>query len=108
MEYDGLLIGERIRNLRKGKEMTIEELGLSVDKSASHINQIELGSRKMSIDVLYKLMTELGTDANTILGICPRSNSNSYSVDQHLKEIPKDKRNYFIGVFQYMLEHLDD
>ena len=104
MEYDGLTVGDNIRNLRKGEGMTIEELGLSVDKSASHINQIELGSRKMSIDVLYQLMTVLHTDANTILGVQSKIDDDTYSVDQQLKMLSNDKREYLLDTFQYMIQ----
>ena len=51
--------------------------------------QLEEGSNKMSIDLLYRLMDALDTDANTILGI---KENDENSVDKRLKELnPKLK-----------------
>lgn len=72
MEYEGWKAGQALRDVRKSRHLTIEQLSERVNKSPSHINQIELGSRKMSVDLLYLLMTALHTDANTILGIAPK------------------------------------
>lgn len=53
--------------------------------------QLEEGNNKMSIDLLYRLMDALDTDANTILGI---KEKNENSVDERLKELsPKMKEN---------------
>ena len=72
MEYQGWKVGQEIRKLRNKKKMTIEELSFKLGMSTSHINQLELGSRKMSIDLLYKIMSELDTDANTVLAVPDR------------------------------------
>lgn len=50
MEYEGWKAGQALRNVRKSRHLTIEQLSERVNKSPSHINQIELGSRKMSVD----------------------------------------------------------
>lgn len=46
MEYEGWKAGQALRNVRKSRHLTIEQLSERVNKSPSHINQIELGSRK--------------------------------------------------------------
>ena len=66
MRYEGWKAGKEIRLLRKQKGLTLEELSFRLGMSPSHINQLELGNRKMSIDLLYKLMDEFEVDANTI------------------------------------------
>ena len=45
MQYDRLQIGQRLRDMRKNKKYTIEELGDRMGISVSHVNQIERGSR---------------------------------------------------------------
>ena len=55
----------------------------------SKLPELEEGSNKMSIDLLYRLMDALDTDANTILGIKEKDEE---SVDERLKELnPKIK-----------------
>lgn len=107
MEYDGLKAGQEIRRLRNRKRMSILDLSGKLEVSASHINQIELGSRKMSIDLLYKLMDVLDADANTLLAVPTKADlADGVSIDAQLKRISADKQRYLVGVFQQMIEKL--
>ena len=73
MEYKGLEVGNIIKSLRIKKNVSV----------------LEEGSNKMSIDLLYRLIDALDTDANTILGIKEKDEE---SVDERLKELsPKMK-----------------
>ena len=83
-------VGKFIAKLRKEKNMTIEELSEAVGKSPSHIAQIEQGSRRLGINLLYELITVLETDANTIL-VVHRKNS-ELSID---KEFDTESKNIF-------------
>ena len=91
MEYKGLEVGNIIKSLRIKKNVSVFELAYRAKISQSHVYQLEEGSNKMSIDLLYRLMDALDTDANTILGI---KENNENSVDERLKELsPKMKEN---------------
>lgn len=43
MQYDSFKAGQAVRDLREAKGWTIEKLAEEVDKSESHIHQLELG-----------------------------------------------------------------
>lgn len=89
MEYKGLAVGNTIKSLRIKKNVSVFELAYRAKISQSHVYQLEEGSNKMSIDLLYRLMDALDTDANTILGI---KEKDEVSVDERLKELsPKMK-----------------
>lgn len=89
MEYKGLEVGNIIKSLRIKKNVSVFELAYRAKISQSHVYQLEEGSNKMSIDLLYRLMDALDTDANTILGI---KEKDEVSVDERLKELsPKMK-----------------
>lgn len=89
MEYKGLEVGNIIKSLRIKKNVSVFELAYRAKISQSHVYQLEEGSNKMSIDLLYRLMDALDTDANTILGIKEKDEK---SVDERLKELsPKMK-----------------
>lgn len=107
MLYDGLIIGQKLRSLRLKRKLSIEELSDRLGMSASHINQIELGSRRMSMDLLYKIMDELDEDANTILGIQKKSDD-SYLFVNELMELSKEQREYIINVFHFMICNFKD
>lgn len=99
--YDSVSIGENILRLRQQKLMTREELSFSVDRSVSHIAQIERGARKMSVDLLVELMNILEVDANEILGI--KSDNNKETIDKLLHEMDASKQRYFTTIFSQML-----
>ena len=53
--------------IEKRKKYDDRRVSEAVGKSPSHIAQIEQGSRRLGINLLYELITVLETDANTIL-----------------------------------------
>lgn len=114
MKYDGILIGQSIRDMRTKKGMTIEQLSDAVDKSVSHIHQMELGSRKMSIDLLLDLVAVLDTDANSILGIEPKESEEDkerktgISIDEELDKLSVQQRDYLKQVFDTMIQTISE
>lgn len=107
MKYEGWKIGPRIKRLRKERNMTAEDLGLELGVSTSHISQIEQGCRKMSVDLLYRLMEVLSVDANTLLAVSECGNVGvEISVDEELSELPKEQQAYFKSIFLQMIRKL--
>ena len=64
-----MVIGDSIRELRKAHHMTQMELAEKLDISFIHCSQLGQGRHKMSVDLLFSMMTLFQVDANTILGI---------------------------------------
>ena len=69
-----------------------DELG----KSESHIKQVELGSRKISLDLLISLMEVLHVDANSILG--ESSDHKDNSIDHRFIEMAICMEKHFISL----------
>ena len=101
MQYDRLQIGQKLRDMRKGKKYTVEELGDRMGISVSHVNQIERGSRNMSMELLVRFINILDTDANSIL--MDISDMKADSIDAQLSMLPAEKRDYLTSVFRYMI-----
>lgn len=56
------LLGQRIRELREEKDLSLREFAKKLDGiSAAHISDIELGRRYPSEELLKKIARELGT-----------------------------------------------
>lgn len=66
-ELDHAKTGMRIRQIRKAKGWSQEELAKRCGISLNHLGQIERGKRKMSLDTFSSLCRELETDADTLL-----------------------------------------
>lgn len=100
--YDGLAVGQRIREMRLQAGYDLGEFSDELGRSESHMKQVELGSRKISLDLLLSLMEILHVDANHILGV-DFKHEDTGSIDARLKELPESQRQYFITVFMTML-----
>jgi len=62
-------IGKTIRSLRIQHQMTQEKLAEAADISISFLGHIERGTRKLSVETLYKICRALNCSANDVLGI---------------------------------------
>jgi transcriptional regulator with XRE-family HTH domain len=61
------LIGDRIRQLRKERKLSQEELGYKSDLHYTHIGAIERGEKNWSIDTLVKVAAGLDVRVNDLL-----------------------------------------
>lgn len=62
MRADCVNIGETIRELRKARNISREQLSEMTGISRSHIEKIESGGRRPGIDAYYKIMDVLGME----------------------------------------------
>jgi len=61
-------IGRRVKQLRIDQKLTQEQLAEASGISPSFLGHIERGTRKASIETIYKLMNALDCTANDLLG----------------------------------------
>lgn len=103
MTYDGFVVGQNIRDLRKKNKLTIDEFGEVLQVSSSHLNQIELGARPMTLNLMYKIMTEFHVDANLLLGIVSVKDKEAveYSIDDILDSLTSDAKADLFDSFQF-------
>ncbi|SHN70478.1 helix-turn-helix transcriptional regulator [Desulfitobacterium chlororespirans] len=66
MELDPKRLGRAIKNARLENNLTQEELAERVDIATVHVKQLEAGSRKPSVDVLYKLARFLNFSVDAV------------------------------------------
>lgn len=69
MEDIKKLVGDRIRQLRKEKRLSQEELGDKADLHYTHIGAIERGEKNWSIDTLVKVAGGLNVTVNDLLAL---------------------------------------
>lgn len=108
MLYDNLGVGDSIRYLRKKQYLTQVEMAEKLDISVIHYSQIEQGRHKMSIDLLYKMMTVFCVDANTVLGIKQRTensgNDTITAICQRLITFEPIQQDYLLYVFHMLMD----
>lgn len=64
----GLLLGARLRQLRRARGMTVEELARAVDVDKAHVSRIENDVRTPSIAMLAQLAQALDVSMGHLLG----------------------------------------
>ncbi|GKU75791.1 helix-turn-helix domain-containing protein [Paenibacillus sp. L3-i20] len=69
MSTIGRLIGDNIRDLRKSKGFSQEQLALRADINASYMGQVERGEKNPTIDVLSKIAIALQTPLERIVNV---------------------------------------
>ena len=105
MEYDGNVIGPRLRELRKSRKMTLDKVSELTGLSISTLKQVEQGGRRLSMASLYLFMTVYGCDANTVLSI-PADMSEKHFLEMKLEELPKGKKEKCREMFGQIIEML--
>ncbi|MGN0794703.1 MAG: helix-turn-helix domain-containing protein [Aristaeellaceae bacterium] len=67
MVYNKSITGEVIRNIRKNKGMTQEQLSGLVPMGRSHLAGIERGVKNANVDTLWKLAEALNMRLSTLI-----------------------------------------
>ena len=106
MQYESLRVGQAIRDLREQRCLSREEMSYQLNRSLSHVVQVELGKRKISMDMLYGLMDVLGVDANAILLFTEAEKKFSVSIDAELMRLSEADNRYLTSVFLYMIDQI--
>ncbi len=99
-QYEGYEIGPILREIRKDKRLTVEDVAGSVGISVSSLSQLEQGGRNLSMKNLYLLMDVYETDANTLLNL----NATSNSIEAKLKKLPPEQRQFLMKSFDFMID----
>lgn len=55
MKFDQKAFGQRVKCLRKKKNLTLEQMSSALNISIDHLSRIELGKRGVSIDLLFDI-----------------------------------------------------
>ena len=106
MKYDGNVVGPRLRELRKSRKMTLDEVSEKTGLSISTLTQLEQGGRRMSLPGLYAFMEVYSCDANTLLSI--PQNELDRELDLQLNRLSFDKREKCKRLLVQLLQILQD
>ncbi|MFA7272523.1 MAG: helix-turn-helix transcriptional regulator [Crocinitomicaceae bacterium] len=60
-------LGKRIREIRKEKEMSIEEVAYKAEIDAQNLRKYELGRQEMKVSMLKRISDSMGVNLNELL-----------------------------------------
>jgi transcriptional regulator with XRE-family HTH domain len=88
MNVDYKLIGERIKKVRKSREMTQESMAEKLNVSIGYVSQVERGITKISLDLLGAISSILDYDIALFISESA-TNSNAYLESEFKNEFGK-------------------
>lgn len=111
--------GERLRQLRKNKNLTLRELEKEIDISFSALGKYERNEREPDFDTLEKIASYFGVMIDWLIGRTDIKTFDEYvfindtrHIEEKLKEISPEKRKIIVNIFDQMYlivhGHLDD
>ncbi len=102
-------IGKKIRRQRERVGMTQEQLGEACGLSCSFVGHIERGSRKLSVESLYKLAPVLDISVDYLLfEEIPREASLPDEITALLEGSDRLKRQQFWRTVRVLASHIDE
>ena len=78
---DYIAIGQRIRNIRKSRMLSQEQLAEKIDISVTHMSHIETGNTKLSLPVLVALASVLDVSIDELV-YDKKKNSNTDLINE--------------------------
>ena len=97
------LTADRIRHLRRQRDMSQEELALRAGINTVYFGQIERGQKCPTVDTLYKIASGLGVSLSDLLrfdAAVSDSENTSAHVERLMKRIPPGKLAQVIRVLE--------
>ena len=107
-------IANKVRFHRKAKDLSQEELSEKAGLGLKYINQLENLSSNLSIQNLEKVILALDMtpeeffDFRSLEG--KRDSNHPFSLkrlNMKIKQLPKEKQEVFVGIFEDILDNLD-
>ncbi|MFI6426114.1 helix-turn-helix domain-containing protein [Promicromonospora sp. NPDC050880] len=80
-EPDALTIGRRIRHLRTGKGMTLEDLAAAIDRAPSQVSTLENGKREPKFSQLQAIARALDAGVDDLLSAEPPSERDALEIE---------------------------
>lgn len=109
MDKYRVLLGERIKNIRKSKGLTQLELAELVDRSKNHISKIETGSANPPLSLLIEIANALNVELSYLLDLDKKQTKILDNIDwnDEIDKIKNTKKKQFIlKILNNMLEEM--
>lgn len=110
MKSTKTLLGNRIREIRKAKGLTQEQLAELVDIEQKHVSRIELGKNAPTVDRLDQLSKVLNVPLRDFFDFIHLTDqkTRSKSIDEMLKELDEDNQKLACKIIAGVISALKD
>ena len=102
MDYEKL--GLRIKEMRRKKHMSQQELSYEIEYSIPHISHVENGTTKLSVDFLVKVANAVGTTTDPLL--CDSLEKTTMLYQGEIMEAIKDCSNQELRIINQLIRDM--
>lgn len=108
-ELDYIALGIKIRQTRKKRHVTQEQLGEICELSAAHIGHIERGTRIPSLDTLFRIAQALDVSVDYLIldSVAPDENLFT-TINSILQSKDKRKVKIFMTTIRALIDKIDE
>lgn len=104
-KYDGIVVGDVLRDIRKNNKLTQREMAEKLDVSHIHYSKIEQGERRLHIDLMIEIVNMFDVDVNFFFG--KKKNFSNPEIQLMLSDLMKLDcygKAYVVGVWRSILK----
>lgn len=106
-ELDFAAIGQNMKNLRKQRGITQEQLADMTGLSKVHISNMENANTKVSLSAIVKIAVALKTSVDQILGMCELPKDYTVEIDEIMDGCDDSHARVMIETLRTMRSELD-
>lgn len=106
LQMDLKAVGLRIKEARKAKNLTQENLAAIVDLSTTHISVIERGLKTMRLDNFVAIANALDVSADSLLSdvVTKSTEGQMNELSEAIRSLPSDEQNRLTKALRAYLE----
>ena len=110
MNIDYAQVGSYIKQARRMKGITQEQLAEMLGVSIGYVSQVERGVTKISLDLLASVASHLGQDITYFLDGVSMAHKNylDSSIQRNLMNLSPAKKNIVLKIIQVISESSDE
>jgi transcriptional regulator with XRE-family HTH domain len=108
MDYK--MLGKRLKEIRKMRDMSQQDLSYEIEYSIPHISHVENGSTKASLDFVVKAANALGTTTDHLLCDSLEDSGSVYlgEISQELEQLDGAQLKIIRRMIRDMKENLEE
>jgi len=110
MKTTKILLGERIRELRKNRGLTQDQFAELIDVEQKHVSRIELGKSFPTIERLEKISQALNVPLRDIFDFVHLADqkTRTFSIEEMMKQLDDDNQKIAYKVFNGIIRSLQE
>ena len=108
MDYK--MLGKRLKEIRKMRDMSKQDLSYEIEYSIPHISHVENGSTKASLDFVVKAANALGTTTDHLLCDSLEDSGSIYlgEISEELEQLDGTQLKIIRRMIRDMKENLEE